>query len=405
MRSNFLRKDVSFQCNLYLNHLNFSAHVINISEIGCRIKVDEVTFPLMHIGATIDVKILLNSESSISFTGFIINKFKFEIGITIATIDQAENFKLNSTLVGDIASLVPNDPFQGFSNRKRKVLILGPGGGKILAQIQMCKYLEETLGESIYYYFDHFVGVSSGGLICALILKYKSLEIVEKKIKDINFSPKLNFLPLNGIFSKNDLFDKIRDEFDNFQFIEKNKTLHLQSRNFQTSILHTLNTSDNSQNTLYKFLQKSLSIPTLFGTTDNFADGAVGGFLNPTEIFLRFMRLTQSDIMYQLCLYLDAGFDPNTNSGLGVQNLLNQLFWVLKIGQRDSLFLSVDRVLSEFPEVNFQSFFFSYAQEYSILNTNDILNSSKEIERKREFFQSWLRDVTKFSTANELKNL
>lgn len=392
MRSIFERKNVSINCELFSNRKKIHGILMNLSEVGCRIQIHLADQKYLQIGSIAEVSAKISDTSDLNFIAFIINKSSDYVGFTFCSIDEFEYVKLTSflnqkSLPTELGmKVVPSD-------KKGRVLFLGPGGGKILGQIRMCKYLEEVLGVRLYDYFDHFVGVSSGGLVCALILKYKSLDLVEKKVLEFNFFPKLNFLLFQGLVSKKILFQNLRKEFNHFEFENDSKSLHLQARNYKTGIMHTLNLSDNRGNVLVDFIQKSVSIPTIFGITNGFVDGAVGGFLNPTELFLRNMRMKFNKTYFEFCLYLDAGFDPVVNSDFFSENTLNQLFWVLKVSQRDNLFLSIDRILSEFPNSNFFSYFFSYTNELNLLKVEDLFKSVFEIETKKKFFQDWLKDI------------
>ncbi len=391
MNSKSNRIIVELNCEFFVGKEKFSATTINCSLTGCRLQVKESVYSFLTNGSTLDVVLHLTNEVKIHFVAFVINITKNEIGLYIAAIDDLDwklysSFLRREELQNKHLLVYPKLP-----SKNLKVLFLGPGGGKILAQLRMCKHLEEVLQVRLADFFDHFVGVSSGGILGAMILKYRSLDLIEEILKGFQITPTINWLSWNGLFSKKTVFQKIEREFHSFSF-DSHQLLHLQYRNYRNSIMHTYNCNGSANFDLVEILKRSISIPAIFGHTNNFVDGAVGGFLNPAELFFRKMRMVYGISKYDFTLYLDAGFDPIHQENL-FETVLSQLLWVLKLGQRDSLLLSVDRVKHEFPDTNFHSYFFTYSKEYNLLNSEDILKSTSEIDLKKIHFQSFLSDI------------
>lgn len=384
---------VEIDCEFYVGKEKFSGTTINCSLTGCRLRVKESIYNFVTNGSTLDVVLHITKEIKVHFIAFVINLSKNEIGLYIAAIDDID-WKLYCLFLNREELNHKNLRLHPILSAKNlKVLFLGPGGGKILAQLRMCKHLEEILQVKLVDFFDHFVGVSSGGVLCALILKYRSLDVIEELIKSFQIAPEWNWFSLQSLFSKEKLFHKLETEFANPIFFDSDHRLQLQYRNYRNSILHTYTTDSPTNSDFKEILKRSISIPAFFGHTDNYVDGAVGGYLNPAELYFRKMRLVYGISKYDFSLYLDAGFDPILQKTSIFENVLSQLFWVLKLSQRDSLLLSVDRVKYEFPNTNFHSYFFTYSKEYNLLNSEDILKSTGEIDAKKFQFQSFISDI------------
>jgi hypothetical protein len=366
--------------------MKFYGKVLSISDGGLGISL-ELSFNM--IGSIIDVKVYSESQEILSIIGSVINQNGILLGVTILCLDTMTKDNLDKIMARD------SDDKLYFNNirwkNKDKILVLGAGGGKILAQLKMLQNLEEFIGESILDYFNIFAGVSSGGLILALVLKYKNLKKIEELLKSLNKFRSWNFLPIYSLLNKNYLERFINQEFRDF-LIESNHILYLQYRDYKTGNYESLLFQNNNFN-LSKFLIRSISIPILFGLSNNYSDGAVGFFINPTELLLRFLRM-KGDVNEESIsiLYLDSGFDPKVSDAYK-NDIFNQMLWTLRMNQRDSILLSVDRIFNEFEKINFYSYFFTYSKVFDLLNPKDMDKAVLDIELKKHEFISWLKKI------------
>jgi hypothetical protein len=91
-------------------------------------------------------------------------------------------------------------------------------------------------------------------------------------------------------------------------------------------------------------------------------------------------------------LYLDSGFDPKINDK-NKTDILSQLLWTLRMNQRDSILVSIDRILSEFEEIILNSYLFTYSKNFDLFNSNDMKLAVLDMEAKKDEFISWLNKI------------
>lgn len=121
-------------------------------------------------------------------------------------------------------------------------------------------------------------------------------------------------------------------------------------------------------------------------------DGAVGMFINPSEIILRHYRSLGQDMNRIKIYYLDAGFDPIHRFKKTNKNILTQLFWLLEITFKDLIISSLEKIDYHFPEVEFHPFIFSYSKNYDLLVKEDLINANKEIQTKSDDILEFIRN-------------
>ncbi|WCL49049.1 PilZ domain-containing protein [Leptospira sp. GIMC2001] len=383
MRKDNSRIKVNYKCKIIAQKKHISGEVVSLSDGGIRIKLDK--FKSMN-GLILDI--IVHSEFGMVLTliGSVINQLDNEIGVSILGLDKSSKMNLDKILNQKIPISLDRDVI--VEQDQCRILVVGAGGGKILAQLKMLTQLEDHLGKKLLDCFNVLVGVSSGGLILSLLLKYRELKIVSNILEKLKTPILFNLIPFYSILNMTFLKKFIHQEFDCI-LPNSEHILCLQYRDYKTGNYESLLYQKNNFN-LVDALHKSISVPVIFGLTKNYADGAVGFFVNPTEILLRLLRMRSQLLEKQSsALYLDAGFDPKfTESYQG--DILSQLFWTLKMTQRDSILISVDRILNEFIELNMNSYFFTYSKNYDLFFANDIIKAEAEISSKQKEFSEWL---------------
>lgn len=300
MRKDTKRVVVNFKCNLFLKKRNIDGKVVSISDGGLRIIAEQSA---NVVGSILDVIVYDGSIKILTLVGCVINQDSNNLGISIICLDDNSRIFLNQILSNRYSK---NEyEYQIRFNQKSRILVLGAGGGKILAQLKMLFHLEEHLGVKLLDYYNVLVGVSSGGLILALLLKYRDLVKVKEVIEEnLNFKS-WNLIPFFSILNTIKLEKFIEDEFQNFNS-SSDHILYIQYRDYFSGNYESLLYQNKNVN-LFIPLLKSISVPVIFGLYNNYSDGAVGFFINPTELFLRILRIrVQLKCNEISILYLDV---------------------------------------------------------------------------------------------------
>lgn len=386
MRKDTKRVVVKFKCNLFLRKRNIDGQVVSISDGGLRIFTE---YSANVVGSILDVIVYDDSIKIITLVGCVINQDSNYLGITIICIDDKSRIILNQLLSNTYSKNVYD--YQIRMNQKSRILVLGAGGGKILAQIKMLHNLEQHLGVKLLDYFNVLVGVSSGGLILALLLKYRDITKVNDLIEENLDFKSWNLFPFFSFLNTIKIEKFIVNEFQKFK-IGSDHILYLQYLDYLSGNYESL-LYQNSDVNLIEPLLKSISVPVIFGLFNNYSDGAVGFFINPTELCLRILRMrVQLESNKLFILYLDSGFDPKINDKNKL-DILSQLLWTLRMNQRDSILVSIDRILNEFEEINLNSYLFTYSKNFDLFNSNDMKLAVLDIESKKDEFISWLHKI------------
>lgn len=63
------------------------------------------------------------------------------------------------------------------------------------------------------------------------------------------------------------------------------------------------------------------------------------------------------------------------------------------MNQRDSILVSIDRILSEFEEIILNSYLFTYSKNFDLFNSNDMKLAVLDMEAKKDEFISWLNKI------------
>lgn len=359
--------------------------LVELSERGCRIETEPVV-----PGSTIDVAVEAGGMS-VSFTGTAVNQSKGSVGTAILAASWRAQQTIKALVHGNVPAAIP-----AACPSPRRILALGAGGGKILAQLKMIELLEQTLGKSCVNHFDMFAGSSSGALVLGLLAAGKSTSMAREMI--LSGSTTLGFAnPLfsGNLLDKNALHRAVDHTFGELKLGDLQVPFFTVSRNF-SSAGHTCYASWTEPE--WKFtgvLKRATAIPVLLGSHDNEMDGGAGLFVNPLELLLRQLRSQRSLTDGCEVLYLDAGLDPSgegEGSGLFKGNVLSQLLWLIGTMLRDLNLAATDRITSEFPRVIYRPYFFTFSKAYDISRKSDLMDAEKEVALRAGDFAAWVRD-------------
>lgn len=147
MRKDTKRVVVNFKCNLFLKKRNIDGKVVSISDGGLRIIAEQSA---NVVGSILDVIVYDGSIKILTLVGCVINQDSNNLGISIICLDDNSRIFLNQILSNRYSK---NEyEYQIRFNQKSRILVLGAGGGKILAQLKMLFHLEEHLGVKLLDY-------------------------------------------------------------------------------------------------------------------------------------------------------------------------------------------------------------------------------------------------------------
>ncbi|MDX1957068.1 MAG: patatin-like phospholipase family protein [Leptospiraceae bacterium] len=391
MRYDSSRVSYKKEVILFYGSKIFSVAILELSQYGCRIKTSQYNFKL---GSVVDIKL----NNTLFYTGIIINKKQDTYGISMLAISK-NNFQKINQLISSSNSFKENFSFTPTNNNLyKKILVLGAGSGKIFSQLELLKIFEKHTGKSIFDSFDGFAGVSSGGILATLIaMKYSLEEIREFLIKHFNSWKGFHLNILNSLFSADSINQEIKRVFCGKQFNCLEKDLLILSRSFSSGVyMYSTNILDSDQ-LLENAISESFAVPIIFGINKDMADGAVGLFINPSEIILRYYRCMNTEMDKLQLVYLDAGFDPIHRYKMEKQDIFRQMQWVLEITFRDLIISSFERIDYHFPNINFLSYIFTFSKSYDLLKKEDAFDAEKEILLKENEIKELIKDFLRTS--------
>ncbi len=361
-----------------------------VSRSGCRVLAPGRP---LHNGVTVDISARLGNKPFL-VTGVVINSNEEGFGVSILAISEANSALLEDMLAG--ASPKASDASPQFRD-PTNILVLGAGGGKLLAQLKMIDFLEQELGASILDSFDAFAGVSSGALILlSAAAGYETSRIralLDGSLKRVGWPA---FLPFHNLMNKDSMHSMIDSEFASLRFRDLRKPAFACSRNYESSIYKYYSSWEEGDFALAEVIKRAIAIPVLMGTHEGEMDAAVGLFVNPAELLLRFLRHRELLNGPVNLVYIDSGFDPLRQAKPGTfrhQNVLSQLLWSVAVMQRDLNLLANDRIVSEFPRVHYHSYFFTYSRVYDLARNEDFFLAEKEVAANDGPFRAWARGV------------
>lgn len=350
MRYDYNRTKFKTEAQLWVKNKLYKIKINEISNFGCNFSgaVD------IKLGSIVDIVVSTN----IFFTGLIINKNQFSYGVSILSVSKNVLANISNICNGNN---VIHENRSYFSEQTKNILVIGAGAGKILAQLEILQIIESEKKQSLYSLFDSFVGVSSGGILSALIAMEYSLDDIHEMLEKNNHSWStfhLNYF--NSLLNNDYLKKRITNIFQDRTFLSLKRELMVVSRGFSNGIyIYSTNYSDPNIKIKHALLE-SISIPILFGVEKDMVDGAVGMFINPSEVILRHYRSLGQNMSKVKIFYLDAGFDPIQRYKNEKKNIVNQLFWLLEITFKDLIITSLEKIDYHFPEVEFHPYIFSY---------------------------------------------
>lgn len=376
-------------CLLRLRDKTYGARLVEASLEGCRITTDATE---LRLGTTVDISFEMSGSPAL-ITGVPFNKRDQSYGISILAIGWNTHAQIASRIAGRTSSPGGAAPGTGPSMPIRRALVLGAGGGKILAQLRQLSALEEMLGRPLQEYFDILCGASSGALLLSLIAAGRTTEEIRTSVLE-----QVQALPFSGIFTLHRLLDRSRIH----SFLESMlgpRSLGNLARPFLTvsrrfgGALHRTYCSWNEPDLVASaVIRKAIAVPVLLGVEEGEMDGATGLFVNPAELLFRELR--GRDLLQRglVAIYLDAGFDPvaaPANSFLA-DNIVSQLLWAIGAMQRDLNLAANDRIAAEFPGVFYAPHFFSFSETYDLTRPSDLLGAEREAIAQLDTFRAWL---------------